>query len=57
MVKMGFSNILLFSQRLHVQEYHKTQKYLSNAGQIMAVFEKTPSQETQRKGTRPSTCP
>jgi len=57
MVKMGFSNILLFSQRLHVQEYHKTQKYLSNAGQIMAVFEKTPSQETQRKETWASTRP
>ena len=47
MVKMGFSTILLFCQRLHVKEYHKTQKYLSNARQAMEVFEKAPSQKAK----------
>lgn len=47
MVKMGFSTILLFSQRLHIKEYHKTQKYLSNARQTMEVFEKAPSQKAK----------
>jgi len=44
MVKMRFSTILFTSQRLHVKEYHKTQKYLSNARQAMEVIEKTIAQ-------------
>jgi len=43
MVKMGFSTILFTSQRLHVKEYHKTQKFLSNARQVMEVIEKASS--------------
>jgi len=51
MVKMRFSTILFTSQRLHVKEYHKTQKYLSNARQAMEVIEKTPSQKSKSKET------
>mgnify|MGYP006883629025 CR=1 FL=1 len=51
MVKMRFSTIHLSGQRLHVKEYHKTQKYLSNARKAMEASEKAPSQKAKSEET------